>query len=96
MCGIANTQAHHHSYSEPYNVHWLCALHHVVADHMRRLGIPYSRSTISTVAAAKKRYFYGTRIGSRDMLTLCAESLSDAVSIHRLMASRLQVQIYER
>jgi len=28
ICGDTNSQAHHQDYSKPYDVIWLCALHH--------------------------------------------------------------------
>jgi hypothetical protein len=48
VCGESNyTAGHHHNYHEPYSVHFLCPRHHKIADRLRKMGEPYSRSVIA-------------------------------------------------
>lgn len=37
VCGSLRSQAHHHDYSKPLDVTWLCAIHHA-AEHARAEG----------------------------------------------------------
>lgn len=37
ICGIEKSEAHHKDYSKPFEVIWLCRMHHRVAD--KALGI---------------------------------------------------------
>jgi len=32
ICGVIKVQGHHADYSKPYDVQWLCALHHRIID----------------------------------------------------------------
>lgn len=35
VCGEPNAQGHHDDYSKPYDVRWLCAVHHMAVHHAR-------------------------------------------------------------
>lgn len=37
ICGEYKTQAHHLDYTDPFNVHWLCRIHHEEAHHGKRV-----------------------------------------------------------
>jgi hypothetical protein len=40
FCGNEKSEAHHHNYDEPLGITWLCKEHHVIADKLRRDGLP--------------------------------------------------------
>ena len=36
VCGCEKSESHHHDYSKPLEVEWLCRTHHIAADKARR------------------------------------------------------------
>ena len=37
VCGAIKTQAHHDDYDKPFDVDWLCSVHHPYADKLRHM-----------------------------------------------------------
>jgi hypothetical protein len=54
VCGAIRTEGHHHNYTLPYSIHWLCRRHHRIANELRTQNVSYNRSTI--IEIERKRH----------------------------------------